>query len=126
MSRILLVALVLLAAGCATGTPLWITNDYDPAQDPRRFERDRYECRRDATSPGGVAWTVFPIGVGLVPIPLYGGPDLNADLFAACMNAKGYTLRWQEAPSPSTGPKDGCPPGEHWKSLYQWCTSDPR
>lgn len=93
---------VLLFAGCATGTPLWITNDFDPAKDPRRFERDRYECRRDATymSPGTSVG--IPLQGGLILQRSVGeGPEIDLDTMKACMAARGYRLIYVDPNDPN-------------------------
>lgn len=85
-----LLVIVMLFAGCATGT-IEITSD--SPRDPRRFERDRYECRRDATYMDPGTSVGIPLRGGLVISRNVGeGPELNRELFAQCMNVRGYTV----------------------------------
>src|SRR5574338_492834 len=103
-------ALILLAvtlAACATPSPqlYW----YKAGASQQDFARDDYQCRRENTVTGSdITYTPpnpFLPGGMVTTTPTV---DVNADLFARCMNARGWSL--QEAPRTYVQPAVPAPP----------------
>jgi hypothetical protein len=88
----LLIALLLVLAGCAS-TTRWTRPDRPPEGSPERaayleqFRRDDWECTRDSRTIGG--------GAGVAGIAaMVEARGQARRLYAQCMEAKG----WQRAP----------------------------
>ena len=77
--KLLSIGSVLILVGCGT----WVK----PGATQQDFASDRYECMRDSRSQGGYAY-VNPYGGYAV-----NGPQIDGNLFASCMNSKGWYLQ---------------------------------
>lgn len=78
--RTALLMLVVLLAGCGSLREWW-----RPDGNYAAFPKDRFECLRASSST-----SVAGYGGAIV-----GGPTTDDQLFIACMEARGYTLRWK-------------------------------
>ena len=103
------IPLAVLVSGCTT---YWTK----PGLIEAEFQRDSYECERDARmlprTPQSISVPQYSWGPGA---PVYSDPTLGwADvaarqrLFERCMNAKGYTKDVERTPAPSNNSQPLC------------------
>jgi len=78
MRLILTLALILSLAGCST---YWL---YPPGGNDAQWNRDVYECTKDAQQESSAAY------VGAYGGSAQSGTDTNYELRDACLRARGY------------------------------------
>ena len=77
----LLLVPLLLVSGCRTAI-----NEYRAGTTPQQHAADRYQCQQESMR-GYAAAAGSANGLGYVS-----GSDINLNLFASCMQARGYTV----------------------------------
>lgn len=109
--------LVLLAASLAACTPAPPLYWYKTGATQQDFARDDYQCRRENTVTGSDT-TYTPPNI----FSPYGSAtttptvEVNADLFARCMNARGWYLQ----PAATHAPPE-CDPGYFYDRAKSLC-----